>query len=108
MINSQQLIAQIESLAVDSVRDLRIGLSPSNAKYIKNADFTVVRRWRLREDGSNSLAVAWMPAFVPPLACIGAGGDVESAIPFESPSNTMVCGFNGSLESLDAIVSPSP
>lgn len=32
MINNQQLMAQIESLAVDFVRDFRIGLSPSSEK----------------------------------------------------------------------------
>lgn len=31
-MRSQQLMAQIESLAVDLVRDLRIGLRPSKAK----------------------------------------------------------------------------
>lgn len=31
MIISQQLIAQIESLAVDFVRDFKIGLRPSKA-----------------------------------------------------------------------------
>jgi hypothetical protein len=32
MIISQQLIAQMESLAVDLVRDFRIGLSPRREK----------------------------------------------------------------------------
>jgi hypothetical protein len=49
MISSQQLMAQMESLAVDLVSDLRIGLSPSNEKYIRNADFTVESRWRFRD-----------------------------------------------------------
>lgn len=55
MIRSQQLIAQIESLAVDLVRDLRIGLSPSSAKYMRNADLTVDSRWRFREDKRRGL-----------------------------------------------------
>lgn len=49
MISSQQLTAQMESLAVDLVSDFRIGLSPSNEKYMRKADFTVESRCRLRD-----------------------------------------------------------
>jgi hypothetical protein len=49
MISSQQLIAQIESLAVDFVRDFRMGLSPRSEKYMRKADFTVDSLCRFRE-----------------------------------------------------------
>jgi hypothetical protein len=41
---SQQLIAHIESLDVDLVNDLRIGLNPRRAQYIKAADLAVAMR----------------------------------------------------------------
>lgn len=44
------LSAQIESLVVERVRDLRIGLSPSKAAYIKSADFAVAILCCLRSD----------------------------------------------------------
>lgn len=47
---SQQLIAQIESLAVDFVRDLRMGLRANSAQYIRMADLAVARRCWLRGD----------------------------------------------------------
>ena len=47
---SHELIAQIESGDVDLVRDLRIGLSPSNAQYMSTADFAVASLSWLRGD----------------------------------------------------------
>jgi hypothetical protein len=44
MIMSQQEMAQMESLDVDLVSDLRIGLRPSSAQYIRTADLAVARR----------------------------------------------------------------
>ena len=41
---SQLLMAQMESLLVDFVKDLSIGLKPSNAEYISTADFAVASR----------------------------------------------------------------
>ena len=41
---SQLLMAQIESLVVDFVKDFNIGLRPNNAQYINIADFAVERR----------------------------------------------------------------
>lgn len=41
---SQLLIAQMESLLVDFVKDLSIGLRPSSAQYISTADFAVASR----------------------------------------------------------------
>jgi hypothetical protein len=47
---SQQLMAQMESLVVDLVRDFRIGLSANSAQYIRMADLAVARRCWLRGD----------------------------------------------------------
>jgi hypothetical protein len=44
MQSNHVLIAHIESLDVDMVKDLRIGLSPSKAAYMSRADFAVARR----------------------------------------------------------------
>ena len=41
---SQLLMAQMESLLVDFVKDLSIGLNPSSAEYINTADFAVASR----------------------------------------------------------------
>ena len=49
---SQLLMAQMESLLVDFVKDLSMGLKPSNAEYISTADFAVAsRRWFRLEKG---------------------------------------------------------
>ncbi len=37
-------IAQIESEDVERVKDLRMGLRPSNVKYMRSADLAVERR----------------------------------------------------------------
>ena len=44
MIKSQVARAQIESDDVDFVKDLSMGESPRRAKYIKQADLSVLRR----------------------------------------------------------------
>lgn len=49
MAISQQLMAQIESLVVDLVSDLRIGLRPRRVQNIKSADLAVVNIWRCRD-----------------------------------------------------------
>lgn len=45
---SQNAMAQMESDAVDRVRDLRIGERPRSAKYIRVADLAVARRCCMR------------------------------------------------------------
>ena len=47
-MSSHVLRAQMESLVVESVSDLSIGLSPSKAAYINTADLMVPRRWLVR------------------------------------------------------------
>lgn len=50
MISSHVASAQILSLEVDLVRDLRIGLKPSKAKYMSRADLKVLMRAWFRGD----------------------------------------------------------
>lgn len=47
---SQQLMAQMESLVVDLVRDLRIGLRPRRAQKIRTADLAVTNLWEFRAE----------------------------------------------------------
>lgn len=67
MAISQQLMAQIESLVVDLVSDLSMGLRPRKVQNINRADFTVVNICRCR-DAIN--------AAVGENACSGDGGVV--------------------------------
>lgn len=49
MAISQQLMAQIESLVVDLVSDLSMGLRPRKVQNINREDFTVVNICRCRD-----------------------------------------------------------
>lgn len=51
MVSSQVDKAQMESEEVERVRDLRMGERPSNAQYIKRADFRVANRECCRGGG---------------------------------------------------------
>jgi hypothetical protein len=63
MTSNHVLRAHIESLVVERVSDLRIGLRPRRAAYIKAADLAVVRRFRLllvdSVAGPLSFVLAW-------------------------------------------------
>jgi hypothetical protein len=48
IINNSKDIVQMLSEDVDRVRDLSIGDRPSNVKYIRRADFAVLRRREVR------------------------------------------------------------